>query len=95
LNYASLAKRINNTATVNEDPKTRLIRLLRKQIKFLKEQLARASQVLILNDQAAAAGKHAPSCMVSISVSVNITDDFIYWSVSSFDLRKNLCDCDA
>jgi hypothetical protein len=50
LNYASLAKRISNTASVNEDPKTRLIRLLRKQVKFLKEQLARAQQVLVLDD---------------------------------------------
>jgi hypothetical protein len=50
LNYASLAKRISNTATVNEDPKTRLIRQLRKQIKFLKEQLARAQQVMVVGD---------------------------------------------
>ncbi len=59
LNYASLAKRISNTATVNEDPKTRLIRQLRKQIKFLKEQLARSQQVLVVNDGAGGAGAAA------------------------------------
>jgi uncharacterized protein (DUF1501 family) len=32
LNYASLAKRIANTASVNEDPKARLIRRLRAQV---------------------------------------------------------------
>ena len=47
LNYASLAKRITNVATINEDPKTRLIRQLRAQVKFLNAQLAHSRQVYI------------------------------------------------
>lgn len=41
LQYATLAKSIKNRPTVNEDPKTRLIKELRAQVAFLQDQLAR------------------------------------------------------
>jgi len=45
LKYASLAKAITNRAVVNEDAKSRIIRQLREEVAFLREQLARAQQV--------------------------------------------------
>ena len=47
LNYATLAQRISNVAVINEDPKTRLIRQLRAQVKFLLEQLKHSKQVFV------------------------------------------------
>jgi hypothetical protein len=43
LEYAARAKRITNQVYVNEDPKSRLIRQLKAENAFLKEQLAQAS----------------------------------------------------
>lgn len=40
LEYASKTKQISNQVAVNEDPKNRLIRLLRERVLFLEHQLA-------------------------------------------------------
>lgn len=40
LEYASKTKQISNQVAVNEDPKNRLIRLLRERVAFLEHQLA-------------------------------------------------------
>lgn len=42
-----MAQRIANVAVINEDPKTRLIRQLRAQVKFLMEQLKHSRQVFV------------------------------------------------
>jgi hypothetical protein len=44
LNYAGMAKKISNQASVNEDPQAALIRRLRAEIKKLRGMLSRASQ---------------------------------------------------
>ncbi|KAF5841820.1 P-loop containing nucleoside triphosphate hydrolase protein [Dunaliella salina] len=40
LEYAARAKRVTNQVTINEDPKTRVIRELRAEVAFLRSQLA-------------------------------------------------------
>jgi kinesin family protein 13 len=42
LRYADRAKRIENHATVNEDPNAKLIRELREEVELLKQQLSKA-----------------------------------------------------
>lgn len=42
LRYADRAKRIENHATVNEDPNAKLIRELREEVELLKQQLLKA-----------------------------------------------------
>lgn len=48
LNYAGLTKRIANSASINEDPQTALIRKLRAEVKLLRGMLARANQTFVL-----------------------------------------------
>jgi len=47
LNYAAMAKRIRNTAKLNEDPKSAMIRKLKAEVKRLQKQLAVARHHLL------------------------------------------------
>ena len=51
LSYASLAQRISNIAVINEDPKTKLIKQLKTQVKFLLEQLKHSNQNYVANER--------------------------------------------
>jgi len=58
LNYAALTKKIHNSAVLNEDPKTALIRKLRAEIKMLRGMLAHAHQSFTFDQDAGTLRQH-------------------------------------
>ena len=71
LNYAGLTKQISNNASINEDPKTALIRKLRAEVKMLRALLARANQTFSLGSGGGGGGVAQNKQLLAIQQSSN------------------------